>query len=147
MTVLRETDPSLRRVQRDSAIIGAALALAALVLQRGRPGGALGVLAGVALMAVSYRAISGGVSAIVRRAEAAAGSAAGSGAPKVRTSLVFAGFIGRYAVVGALAWAVLVPLRADPVGLVAGVSVTVAAIAVEAVRLVRTGRRAGPPGA
>ena len=44
-------------------------------------------------------------------------------------------FIGRYLVIGAAAWAVLVPLRAHPLGLFAGVTAPVAAIAIEAVRL------------
>ncbi len=43
--------------------------------------------------------------------------------------------------IGIAAWAVLVPLKAHPLGLFAGVSVPVLAIAIEAVRLAR-----GPPG-
>ena len=56
-----ERDASLRRVQRDSALFCVSAALAALALAGGRPQGALGVLAGGAMMAVSYAAIKGGV--------------------------------------------------------------------------------------
>jgi hypothetical protein len=44
-------------------------------------------------------------------------------------------FIGRYLVVGFVAWAVLVPLRAHPIGLFAGVTIPVLAIGIEALRL------------
>ena len=73
-----EADPSLRRVQRDSAVIALAAAALALLIQRGEPGGALGVLAGAALMGVSYAAIKGGVTALVQRA-AAVGDGLGAG--------------------------------------------------------------------
>ena len=79
-----EADPSLRRVQRDSAVIAVAAAALALLIQRGQPGGALGVLAGAALMGVSYTAIKGGVTALVQRA-AAAGDGLRGGA-RLRTA-------------------------------------------------------------
>jgi hypothetical protein len=131
----RETDPSLRRVQRDSAAIAVAAAALALAIQRGRPEGALGVLAGAALMAFSYTAIKGGVTALLDRAAAAGMSRPGRPVSKGRVAWLVARFIGRYAVVGLVAWAVLVPLRAHPLGLFAGVTVPVAAVAIEAVRL------------
>ena len=67
MADVGDADPSLRRVQRDSAIIAAAAVVLALALQGGRPEGALGVLAGAGLMGVSYAAIKGGVTALVQR--------------------------------------------------------------------------------
>jgi hypothetical protein len=133
-----ETDPTLRRVQRDSAVIAAAFAALALLLQRGRLEGALGVLAGAALMLVSYSAIKGGVNAIVRKAGAPpGGEATGVRVSKLRMAWAMLRFVGRYLVIGVAAWAVLVPLRAHPVGLFAGVSVPVLAIGIEAIRLVR----------
>ena len=135
MRAPREVDPSLRRVQRDSAAIAVAAAVLALALQGGRPEGALGVLAGAGLMGVSYAAIKGGVTALLARAAAAGRAETGERAPKARTAWILTRFIGRYLVMGAAAWAVLVPLRAHPLGLFAGVTVPVLAIGIEALRL------------
>ncbi len=132
-----EPDPSLRRVQRDSAIIAAAAVLLALALQEGRPEGALGVLAGAGLMGVSYAAIKGGVTAIVQGTLEAGRGAPGGHVSRGRVAWVLLKFIGRYLVIGLAAWAVLVPLRAHPLGLFAGVTVPILAIGIEAVRLAR----------
>ena len=132
-----EPDPSLRRIQRDAAIICGVLAIAALAIQRGRPDGALGVVAGGALMAFSYRAIKGGVDALVRKSAGAAPVDESAYVSKGAVAWALFKFIGRYAVIGLSAWAVLVPLRAHPIGLFAGVTVPVIAIGIEAVRLVR----------
>jgi hypothetical protein len=133
-----DADASLRRVERDAAVIAVAAAAAALAIQRGRLDGALGVLAGAGLMGFSYAAIKGGVTAIVSRAASPAdGEKAGSQASKGRLAWLAARFIGRYLVIGLAAWAVLVPLRAHPVGLFVGVTVPVAAIGLEAFRLSR----------
>ena len=133
-----DADASLRRVERDTVLMAVAAAAAALAIQRGRLDGALGVLAGAALMGFSYAAIKGGVTAITSRAASpAGGEKAGSRVSKGRLAWLAARFIGRYLVVGLAAWAVLVPLRAHPVGLFVGVSVPIAAIGLEAVRLSR----------
>ena len=132
-----EADPSLRRVQRDSALIAVAGALLALLIQRGRPAGALGVLAGAALMGVSYTAIKGGVTALVQRSAAAGAAAPGERVSKGRGAWLLLTVIGRYLVIGIAAWAVLVPLKAHPLGLFAGVTVPVLAIGIEAIRLAR----------
>ncbi len=121
-------------------------AAAALVLQRGRPDGALGVVAGAALMAFSYRAISGGVTAIVRRAAGASQASPGTAVSRGRVIWTLVTFVGRYVVIAVAAWAVLVPLRAHPLGLFAGVSVPVAAIGIEALRLQRRPSRPRGPG-
>jgi hypothetical protein len=144
LRVPAEPDPTLRRVQRDSAVIAAAAAAVALALQRGRPEGALGVLAGAALMGLSYSAIKGGVTALVQRGAAAGQAAPGEAPSRGRVAWMLLTFIGRYLVIGVAAWAVLVPLRAHPLGLFAGITAPVAAIGVEAVRLAwRPARR--PP--
>lgn len=124
----REPDASLRRVQRDAGIVAVVMALGALALMRGRPEGSLGVLAGGALMAVSFRAIRGGVDAAIRR-QTGSGSGAGAWAA-IR-------FIGRYGVIALLAWVILVPLQASPLGVFAGVTAPIVAIGIEAVRLTR----------
>lgn len=142
----REPDASLRRVQRDSAVIAAAATALALILQRGRPEGALGVVAGAAIMGISYAAIKGGVTALLRRAAAASQTGPGERLSHARVAWILAKFLGRYLVVGTVAWAVLVPLRSHPIGLFAGVTVPVLAIGIEAVRLVRaSSRRADGP--
>jgi hypothetical protein len=142
-----EADPSLRRIERDSAVIAIGTAVLALALRRGRLDGALGVLAGGALMAFSYRAIRGGADAVLRKASGR--GATDPGAPVRNSGVVWAlvKFIGRYLVIGLGAWVVLVPLHAHPLGLFAGVSVPVLAIGIEAVRLVRgpgNSRSGGP---
>jgi len=140
-----DADPSLRRIQRDSAVMAIGAAVLALVLQRGRPDGALGVLAGAALMGFSYRAIGGGVDAIVRKASGQKEAAPGTLGRKRGVVWALVTFIGRYLVIGLAGWVVLVPLHANPLSLFAGVSVPVLAIGIEAARLVRTtsGRRRG----
>jgi len=138
-----EFDPSLRRVQRDSAVIAVAAAAAALLVQRGRVEGALGVLAGAALMGFSYTAIKGGVTALLQRAVAAGQASPDDRVSSVRVAWVLLKFIGRYLLAGVVAWAVLVPLRAHPLGLFAGVTVPVLAIGIEAVRLARRPSKRG----
>jgi hypothetical protein len=135
---LGDADASLRRVERDAAVMAVAAAAAALAIQRGRLDGALGVLAGAGLMGFSYAAIKGGVTAILSRAASPAdGERAGNRVPKGRLAWLAARFVGRYLVIGLAAWAVLVPLRAHPVGLFVGVTVPIAAIGLEALRLSR----------
>jgi hypothetical protein len=136
----READPSLRRVQRDSAVIVLAAAAVALVVEGGRPAGALGVLAGAGLMGLSYAAINGGVTALLKRAATAS---PGERRSKDRVAWLLARFIGRYLVIGIVAWAVLVPLRVHPLGLFAGVTAPVVAIGIEAVRLALAPSRRG----
>jgi hypothetical protein len=129
-----ERDASLRRVRRDAAVICVTAAALALLLMGGRPQGALGVLAGGVLMAVSYSAIRGGVDAAMGRA-----AASPDATPAASRAAVWAAFrvIARYGVIAVLAWAILVPLRAHPLGVFAGVTAPVLAIGIEAVRLAR----------
>jgi hypothetical protein len=133
-----DSDASLRRVERDAVVLTAVAAAVAAAIQGGRLDGVLGVVAGAGLMGFSYTAIKGGVTAIVSRAASAPGGEnAGSRVSKGRLAWLAARFAGRYLVVGLAAWAVLVPLRAHPVGLFVGVTVPVAAIGLEAFRLSR----------
>jgi hypothetical protein len=112
------------------------MAALAMALQRGRLSGALGVVGGGALMAFSYRTIRGSVDAIVGRI---APAAAPADAPRRAPSLVWpvTKLVLRYAVLGLAAWLLLVRLRAHPIGLMAGVTAPVLAVAVEAFRLQR----------
>jgi hypothetical protein len=139
---MTDVDPSLRRVERDAAIACGVMALAAILLQRGNPSGALGVLGGGAIMAVSYRAIRGGVDAMVARVLPQAGRAPAPARTPVWPILKF---LLRYAIIGAAAWILLVTLHAHPVGVVAGVTAPVVALTLEAWRHQRR-RRAGSGG-
>jgi len=131
-----EPDASLRRVRRDAVVICLACAAAALAALRGRPAGAVSVLAGGALMAVSYAAIRGGVDAALGKGSGQASRPLPRAASRAATWAAFR-FIARYGVIAVLAWAVLVPLRAHPLGVFAGVTAPVLAIGIEAVRLAR----------
>jgi hypothetical protein len=137
-----EPDASLRRVRRDAVVICLASAASALVAAGGRPDGALGVLAGGALMAVSYSAIRVGVDAALRKASPRAEGEPAAAAVSASRAAGWAAFrfVARYGIIAVLAWVVLVPLRAHPLGVFAGVTAPVLAIGVEAVRLVRRGR-------
>ncbi len=132
----REPDPSLRRVERDSALACAAMAVVALVVPGGGTSGALGVIGGGLLMAFSYRAIRGGVDGLVGRL---APSEQAGGAPSRRPAMGWTlfTFVGRYVVIGVGAWLLLARLRAHPVGLLAGVTAPVVAMTIEAARLQR----------
>ncbi len=131
-----ESDLSLRRVERDAAIVCAVMAVAALAIQRGGTSGALGVIGGGALMAFSFRAIKGGVDALVRRLAPAAADGA-SAEPRASLMWPVTAFVLRYVIVGVVAWLLLAVLRAHPVGLIAGVTAPVVAITGEAIRLQR----------
>jgi hypothetical protein len=132
----KEPDLSLRRVERDAAIACATMAVIALALQRGAVSGALGVAGGGALMAFSFRAIRGGVDAMVGRVAPAQGD--GQARPQAgRIGWAVLRFVLRYVVIGVAAWVLLAKLRAHPVGLIAGVTAPVVALTVEAVRLQR----------
>jgi hypothetical protein len=131
-----DSDLSLRRVERDAAIACAAMAVAALAIQRGAPGGAVGVVGGGALMAFSFRAIRGGVDAMVQRVAPRPGDAGpGPGAARIGWTLLR--FVLRYAIIGVAAWALLTQVHAHPIGLIAGVTAPVIALSAEAVRLQR----------
>jgi hypothetical protein len=133
MTIVQqtlETDPLLRRVERTAVVACGVMASAALVLTRGRPNAAVGVLGGGLLIGVSYWAIKGGISAL-------ATMAAGAQAQPPRLGWTIVKLSGRYALLGFLAYVMIARLRLHPVGLLAGVSSVVAAVSVEAVRFLR----------
>jgi hypothetical protein len=127
---MAEADASLRRVERDAMVVCGLMAAVALALQGGRPDGAIGVVGGGALMAVSYRSIKGGVDALVGRV---AGNGSSGGRRRGLRALV--GVVVRYALLAAGAYVILIPLRAHPLGVLTGVTAPVVAIALEAARL------------
>jgi hypothetical protein len=135
MLFTRETDPMLRRFERNQAV--ATLVMAAIAAALGRFDVALGVIGGGLLMAMSYRAIRGGVEAVVPAGRDDVPRRLGA---KRRAWLV-AKFIGRYALLALAAYVMLIFLRAHPAGLLAGAASPVVAVAVEALRVARAWSR------
>jgi hypothetical protein len=129
-----DPDITLRRIERTSVVVCLAMAAAAIVLARGRLWPAVGVLGGGLLIAVSYRTIASGVTAMVARlapggeAEPAAGSRPNLAWILVKVAL-------RYALLALLAYVMIARLRLHPLGLIAGASSVVAAVSIEALRL------------
>jgi len=127
-------DPLLRRVERTAAMACAVMTIAALVLARGRPGPALGVIGGWLLIEVGYRAIVSGVDAMI----AGLTGAMTPVEPAERRRYLIGAVVkmaGRYALLAVLAYVMIARLRLHPLGLMAGASSAVAAVAIEAVRL------------
>jgi hypothetical protein len=89
----------------------------------------LGVVGGALLVAVSYRAIHAGVDAVVL---------AGSTTHTRRSTIWrLVKFITRFAILGLIAYVMMVRLRAHPVWMLLGASSLVAAAALEAVQAPR----------
>jgi len=74
-----ERDPLLRRMERNGLVACGAMAVVAWVVARGRLAAPLGVVAGGALVAVSYLGINGGIDGLVGAAAAVAASTPRSG--------------------------------------------------------------------
>ena len=91
---------------------------------------ALAVIGGGVLAGVSYRAIQSGVTAMVDRLTDA--NSGGRSRPAVRW--VVMKLTARYALLGFVAYVIIARLRLPPLGLLAGASSIVTAVAVEAVR-------------
>jgi hypothetical protein len=121
----------LRRIEVTAAIIYALFAAIAFLLARGRPGPAIAVVAGGLLAAVSYYTIKSatdvGVAAMTRRADASR--------VRRRFAWTVARIALRYALLAFLAYVMISRLRLHPLGLLAGASSVVAAVSVEALRL------------
>jgi len=115
-----ETDPGLRRIERYSVVACAALSVAAAVLTR-RVDAPLGVLGGGALVAISYRGIKAGITAVV-----------GGGSKPAAIGLVK--FFTRYAILALAAYVIMARLRLPPVAVLAGASSFVIAVMAEALR-------------
>jgi len=120
----------LRRIERTAIGLCLAMAVAALIAARGAPGPALGVLGGGLLVGTSYVMLKAGVSSLPEAI--AQGGGAVPRAPRFRIGFSLA---GRYALLGLMAYVMIARLRLHPLGLLAGASSIVAAVTVEAVRL------------
>jgi len=109
----------LRRVERDAALACLLMAGIALVWPGGGWRAAVAVVAGGVLAGVSYRGLKAGISGI------------GAGNGRV---VALVKFFTRHAILALAAYVMLARLRLHPLGLVAGASSLVVAVAVAAVR-------------
>ena len=116
------------RLARRSAIVCVVLA-AALSVWKGSPWAGVSVAAGGVLMAISWWAITGAVDALILRVQSETGQ------NPARLPLVK--FFTRHAIVALAAYGMMVRLRLDPIGLLAGVSSLGIALGFEALRDLR----------
>jgi len=125
-----EADPLLQRVGRTAIVVCVCMTAAALALSRTPLRSALAVIGGGLIAGASYLAIQSGVTALVDRLIV-------SDTPLRRPGLRWTvmKLTGRYALLGFGAYVMIARLRLPPLGLLAGASSIVAAVAVEAVRL------------
>jgi hypothetical protein len=140
--VAAEPDRAVRLFERDAAVACLAMAAVALVIGRGRPDGAAGVLAGGALVGLSYWALKGIVGAVVGLAGRAGKETASAGEPEPalpagKRVLLAVKFLSRYALLAIGAYVMLTCFRVHPVGLLAGATTPFAAAAVQIVRAAR----------
>ncbi len=133
-----EPDPLLQRLERHGLIACGAMAAIALVLGRGNPGGAFGVLAGGALTAISYGSIKGAINAVME-------GAGGAQRSRRRRWWALARGLARYGILALAAYVMIVRLRLHPAGVVAGASSLVIAAAWEAIGGTRPTVRPGAP--
>jgi hypothetical protein len=122
-----EADPLLRRVERNAVWACAAMSALAWAAAGGSVAAALGVIAGGALAAVSYRGIKGGIDALV--GAMTAGARGGT-----RTVIGLVKFFTRYAILAVAAYVIMARLRMPPLAVFAGASSFVVAVAFEALR-------------
>ena len=121
----RESDPALRRIERNSAIACCVLVVVAWSAS-GRVAPAVGVLAGGGLAALSYWVIKTGADRF----------AAPTGAPRAPMAWSVLKIVVRYALLAGIAYVMIARLRLHPLGLVAGVSAVVVGVAAEGLRTV-----------
>ena len=119
----------IKRVARDTALACVALAIGFLLWKR-NVAGPLGVVGGGVLIGLSFWAIRGGVDALVRLRS-------GGETGQKTSALTLVKFFTRHGIVALAAYGMMVRLRLDPVGLLAGVSSLGVAVAVEVLRDLR----------
>ena len=130
---MTEPDPLLRRVERNSVLACAAMAVVAWAIGRGDFNAPAGVLGGGALVWISYRGIKGGIDAVV--VAAAPRDAGGEPARgRVGVAIGLVKFFTRYAILAVAAYVIMARLRMPPLAVFAGASSLVVAVAVEALR-------------
>ena len=120
---MREHDPSLRRIERNSVAACGLFAVAAWVVS-GQVASAVGVMVGTSLVAFSYWMIKGSVSRLAT-------------SPAVRPVAIgwfVVRILGRYALIAGIAYVTIARLHLPPLALLAGVSAIVVGVALEGFR-------------
>jgi hypothetical protein len=160
-----ERDPALRQFERDGVVACLVMAAAAVVVQRGRLDGAVGVVAGGLLMAVSYRAIKGAADLVVglvppgdagdrpTRGEGDASDEDGAPAPRGpgavvgprRRAALAVKFLARYALLAVGAYVMLMRFRLHPIGLLVGATTPFVSAVVQVARSWRASSRRDNP--
>lgn len=136
-------DPLLSRLERDSLVVATVMAVAAALVWPDRPGRALGVLGGIALITVSYQGIRAGVGGLFGT-PAPADTAAGPSPPAARPARAgFVKFFTRHAILALGAYVMMARFEFDPMAMLAGVTAPAVAATAELVRTVRA-RHGGP---
>jgi hypothetical protein len=123
-----DADAAVRRVERNAWGTCGVMAILALFLPRGGPWESIAVLAGGALIAFAYWTLKTAVARVLPSpggVPAVPGSVAGT----------VLKIVGRYALLGFLAYVMIARLRLHPLGLLAGASSFVAAVSIETLRL------------
>ncbi len=126
-----EADPLLRRIGRTAIVVCAVMATLAFAVSPSHLMSAFAVIGGGLIAGGSYLAIQSGVSALVDRLTASQDPLPRR--PALRWMVIK--LTGRYALLGFAAYVMIARLRLPPLGLLAGASSIVAAVAVEAGRL------------
>jgi hypothetical protein len=129
-----DADLVVRRVQSTSVVVCLVMAAAAVVFGQGRARSAGAVVAGGLLAGISYRMIVSSAETIVRTLTPAAGEN-GDDRGRPSPALITAKAAGRYALLALLAYVMIARLRLPPLWLLAGASSVVAAVSIEALRL------------
>jgi ATP synthase I chain len=127
-----EADPTLRGVERNALLICTAMTVVACFVPP-RPAVALGVIGGGLLVGFSYWSLKSGVSVLVDAITARGNDGTGH---RPRMARELAKLVLRYALLALLAYVMIARLRLHPWGLLAGASSVVAAVSLEAARLV-----------
>ena len=159
---MRDTDPLIRRIERDAVIWCGLATAAALAIRPDAPAIAAGVVGGGLLAIISLLAIRSSVDAVLARlapvpdapvtapaapvdaagdpveaaGEASTAPAAGD-APSRAAAGIGLKLAGRYLVLALAAYVMMARLRLHPVGLLIGASSLVAGATFEAVRSLR----------
>ncbi len=119
----------LRRIARDSLVIGVVLTSAAAFFWPERLDRAAGVAGGLALVALSYWGIRAGVDSAWSLKDPAGGPLSRPG---------FVKFFTRHATLAVSAYVMMARFEFDPVAMLTGVSSPVFAATIECARLVRS---------
>jgi hypothetical protein len=123
----------LQRVRTTAILVCLGLAALAAAVSRGQARVVLGVLAGGFLVGVSSWLLASGVTDVVDLMMPRTGESVRLAR---RSRLVMtAKLAGRYALLALLAYVMIARLRLHPLGLMAGASSVVAAVSIEALRL------------